>query len=76
MVSILFVIIGFYCIYLNLRLKEIQDDLIELSLDVDTSEIKVYNKMMEVRSEIKESLKSKKIEKSRRRSAKRSRKIS
>ena len=76
MVSILFVIIGFYCIYLNLRLKEIQDDLIELSLDVDTSEIKVYNKMMEVRSEIKESLKSKKIEKSRRRSAKRSRKVS
>jgi|TARA_R110000824_G_scaffold97255_1_gene232281 hypothetical protein len=76
MVSILFVIIGFYCIYLNLRLREIQNDLIELSLDVDTSEIKVYNKMMEVRSEIKESLKSKKIEKSRRRSAKRSRKIS
>ena len=76
MISILFVIIGFYCIYLNLRLKEIQDDLIELSLDVDTSEIKVYNKMMEVRREIKESLKSKKIEKSRRRSAKRSRKIS
>ena len=76
MVVILFVVLSFYCIYLNLRLKEIQEELTELSIDIDTLEIKVYNKMMEVRREIKESLKSKKIEKSRRRSTKRSRKIS
>ena len=76
MVLILFVVLGFYCIYLNLRLKEIQEELVELSLDIDTLEIKVYNKMMDVRSEIKGLIKLKTVEKSRRRSAKRSRKIS
>jgi len=76
MVAILFVVLGFYCIYLNLRLKEIQEELTELSLDVDTLEIKVYNKMMDVRSEIKGLIKSKTVEKSRRRSTKRSRKVS
>mgnify|MGYP003678334565 FL=1 len=76
MVVILFVVLSFYCIYLNLRLKEIQEELTELSIDVDTLEIKVYNKMMDVRSEIKGLIKPKTVEKSRRRSTKRSRKIS
>ena len=75
MVVILFVVISFYCIYLNLRLKEIQEELTELSLDIDTLEIKVYNKMMDVRAEIKGLIKSKTVEKSRRRSTKRSRKL-
>ena len=76
MVVILFVVLSFYCIYLNLRLKEIQEELTELSLDIDTLEIKVYNKMMDVRREIKGLIKSKTVEKSRRRSTKRSRKRS
>lgn len=76
MVVILFVVLSFYCIYLNLRIKEIQEELTEVSLDIDTIEIKVYNKMMDVRREIKGLIKSKKVEKSRRRSPKRSRKIS
>ena len=76
MTAILFVISICYCIYLNLKLREVQDDVYESSVDLDTLEIKVYNKMMEIRKELKQSLKPKKIEKSRRRSTKRSRKIS
>jgi cell division protein FtsL len=76
MVVILFVTLSFYCIYLNLRVREIQEELTELNIDLDTIEIKVYNKMMDVRTEIKGLIKSKKVEKSRRRSTKRSRKIS
>jgi hypothetical protein len=70
MVVILFVVLSFYCIYLNLRLKEIQEELTGLSLDIDTLEIKVYNKMMDVLREIKGLIKSKTVEKSRRRSTK------
>lgn len=76
MVVILFVTLSFYCIYLNLRVREIQEELTELNIDLDTIEIKVYNKMMDVRTEIKGLIKSKTVEKSRRRSTKRSRKIS
>jgi cell division protein FtsL len=76
MVVILFVALSFYCIYLNLRVREIQEELTELNIDIDTLEIKVYNKMMDVRTEIKGLIKSKTVEKSRRRSTKRSRKIS
>ena len=53
MVVILFVTLSFYCIYLNLRVREIQEELTELNIDIDTLEIKVYNKMMDVRTEIK-----------------------
>ena len=62
--------------YLTFRIREVQQELAELSIDVDTLEIKVYNKMMDVRSEIKGLIKPKTVEKSRRRSTKRSRKIS
>tara|TARA_R100000656_G_scaffold114798_1_gene87274 strand:+ start:406 stop:642 length:237 start_codon:yes stop_codon:yes gene_type:complete len=75
MTAILFVVSIFYCIYLNLKLREVQNDVYESSIDMDALEIKVYNKMMEVRREIKESVKPKKIEKSRRRSTKRSRRV-
>tara|TARA_R100001530_G_scaffold126989_1_gene96071 strand:+ start:664 stop:900 length:237 start_codon:yes stop_codon:yes gene_type:complete len=72
---ILFVVSIFYCIYLNLKLREVQNDVYESSIDMDALEIKVYNKMMEVRREIKESVKPKKIEKSRRRSTKKRRRV-
>ena len=75
MTATLFVLSIFYCIYLNLKLREVQNDVYESSIDMDALEIKVYNKMMEVRREIKESVKPKKIEKSRRRSTKRSRRV-
>ena len=67
---ILFVVALFYCIYLNLRLREAQEEIIELELDIGELEIKVYNKMMDIRREIKQSIKTKKVEKSRRRSPK------
>ena len=66
----LFVVALFYCIYLNLRLREAQEEIIELGLDVGELEIKVYNKMMEIRRDIKQSIKKNKVEKSRRRSPK------
>ena len=67
---ILFVVALFYCIYLNLRLREAHEEIIELGLDVGELEIKVYNKMMDIRREIKQSIKTKRVEKSRRRSPK------
>lgn len=73
---ILFVVIAIYTIVLNLRLRDSQEEIIELNLTVEELEVKVYNKMMEIRREIKDSLKLKKIEKSRRRSTKRRSKIS
>ena len=73
---ILFVVIAIYTIILNLRLRDSQEEIIELNLTVEELEVKVYNKMMEIRREIKDSLKLKKIEKSRRRSTKRRSKIS
>ena len=76
MLITLLVVVSCYCIFLNFRLNEIQNELSELSIDLDTIEIKVYNKMMDVRREIKSVIKSKKVEKSRRRSTKRSSKIS
>ena len=74
--AILFVVSIFYCIYLTFRLREVQDEVYESSIGVDELEIKMYNKMMEIRKEIKESVKPIRIEKSRRRSTKRSRKVS
>ena len=67
---ILFVVALFYCIYLNLRLREAQEEILEIGLDVNELEIKVYNKMMEIRRDIKQSIKKNKVEKSRRRSPK------
>ena len=67
---ILLVVALFYCIYLNLRLKEAQEEIIELGLDIGELEIKVYNKMMYIRKEIKETFNKRKVEKPRRRSTK------
>ena len=60
---ILFVVLSFYCIYLNLRIRQAQEDLDVLMIDFNEIEIKLYNKMMEIRKELKN-------EKSRRKSTK------
>tara|TARA_R100001463_G_scaffold32620_3_gene72959 strand:+ start:690 stop:935 length:246 start_codon:yes stop_codon:yes gene_type:complete len=73
---ILFVGVAFYSIFLNLRVKDLEEELIDIEMKVEGLELKVYNKMMEMRRDIKDSLKIKTIEKSRRRSTKRSRKVS
>jgi hypothetical protein len=76
MEAILFVGVALYSIFLNLRLRDLEDDMNTCSIDKEELELKLYNKMMEMRKEIKDSLKTKTIEKSRRRSTKRSRKVS
>ena len=76
METILFVVVVIYSIFLNLRLKDVQEEVIELGLDVAELEIRVYNKMMDIRKEIKQSIKTKKIEKPRRRSTKKRSKVS
>ena len=73
---ILFVGVALYSIFLNLRVKDLEEELIDIEMKVEGLELKVYNKMMEMRRDIKDSLKIKTIEKSRRRSTKRSRKVS
>lgn len=73
---ILFVGVALYSIFLNLRIKDLEDDMNICNIDKEELELKLYNKMMEMRREIKDSLKTKTIEKSRRRSTKRSRKVS
>ena len=55
METILFVVVAIYSIFLNLRLREVQEEVIELGLDVAELEIRVYNKMMDIRKEIKQS---------------------
>jgi len=76
METLLFVVVVIYCIYLNLRLREVQEDIIDLNIDVEDVAVKVYNKMMDIRKEIKQSIKEKKVEKPRRRSTKRRSKVS
>ena len=76
MEAILFVGVALYSIFLNLRLRDLEDDMNTCTIDKEELELKLYNKMMEIRRDIKDSLKTKTIEKSRRRSTKRSRKVS
>ena len=63
METILITCIIFYCIYLNFRFKDLEDEVIDLTLNHTEMEIKVYNKMMEIRRDLKN-------EKSRRKSTK------
>jgi hypothetical protein len=44
----------FYCIYLNFRIKDLQEEVMDLTLDLTEIEIKVYNKMMEIRRQLKD----------------------
>ena len=70
MVIILCIFSISYCVYLNFKLREAQEDIQAASIDLDALENRVYNKMMDIRRELKDSLKPKRIEKSRRRSTK------
>ena len=64
--TILFVVVMLYAIFLNLRLKDIEESVESFSLDNSKLELKLYNKMMEIRSDLKKSIN----EKSRRKSTK------
>ncbi len=70
---IFILIITFYTIYLNIKIREfeqyVEDELDDLHLQQEDNKIKLYNKMMEWRKELKN-------EKPRRRSTKSSRKVS
>lgn len=65
METILFIIVAMYCIFLNLRIKDLEVDVDYCVEQADIQELKVYNKMMEIRKEIKESIKVKKVAKRR-----------
>jgi hypothetical protein len=70
---IFILIITFYTIYLNIRIRDfeqyVENELDDLHLQQEDNKLKLYNKMMEWRKEIKN-------EKSRRRSTKSSSKVS
>ena len=70
---IFILIITFYTIYLNIKIREfeqyVEDELDDLHLQQEDNKIKLYNKMMEWRKELKN-------EKPRRRSTKSSSKVS
>ena len=57
METILIICTIFYCIFLNIRIQSQDDELVDLALDLSEMEIKVYNKMMEIRGDIKKSTK-------------------
>jgi len=76
METLLFVVVAIYSIFLNLRIRELQDEIIDLSIDIQEIEIKAYNKMMDIRKEIKQSIKIKKVAKSRGGSTKKRSKVS
>ena len=54
MQTLLFTILIIYCIYLNIRIKDIEEELDSCSLDRSDLEVKIYNKMMEIRRELKD----------------------
>ena len=70
---IFILIITFYTIYLNIKIREfeqyVEDELDDLHLQQEDNKIKLYNKTMEWRKELKN-------EKPRRRSTKSSRSVS
>ena len=48
---ILIVAVTLYCIYLNIRLKEVEEVAYETNIDNAELELKMYNKMMEIRKD-------------------------
>ena len=71
MTILLFIFLTIYCVYLNLRIKDIDESLGNCDLDKAELEIKLYNKMMEIRKELKKGTN----EKSRRKPTKVSRRV-
>ena len=50
---ILLVICALYCIYLNVRIKQVEGEVDNSYLEREEFEVKVYNKMMEIRKDLK-----------------------
>tara|TARA_Y100001938_G_C8051102_1_gene411765 strand:+ start:1092 stop:1388 length:297 start_codon:yes stop_codon:yes gene_type:complete len=66
------VAIAVYSVFLNLRLRDIEERLEEYNMENTDLELRMYNKMMDIRKDLKESIN----EKSRRKSAKKRRRVS
>ena len=54
MITILIICIIAFLIYLNLRIKDLNEEVVDLTLNLTEMEIKVYNKMMEIRRNLKD----------------------
>lgn len=67
METILFVILALYSIFLNIRIKDIEENTNNCILDRAELEIKLYNKMMEIRKDLKNEKPRRKSTKNRRR---------
>jgi ferritin-like protein len=67
METILFVILALYSIFLNIRIKDIEESTNNCILDRAELEIKLYNKMMEIRKDLKNEKPRRKSTKKRRR---------
>jgi|TARA_R100000781_G_scaffold97879_1_gene61668 hypothetical protein len=74
METVLFVFVALYCIYLNIRIKDIEKDIHSCSIDRAEMEISLANRIMEVQKRIK--TKEIKVAKPRRRSTKKRSKVS
>jgi len=64
---ILFVVIAIYSIFLNLRLRDIEERLEEYNMENAELEVKIYAKMMEIRKDLKNEKSGRKPAKKRRR---------
>jgi ferritin-like protein len=67
METLLFVMVALYLIYLNIRIKDIEETTNSCILDNAELEIKLYNKMMEIRKDLKNEKSGRKPAKKRRR---------
>lgn len=73
---ILFVAVALYSIFLNIRIRETQEEVLDLNLQLNELDISCGNRILSINKDIKKLSKTKKVEKSRRRSTKRSSKVS
>tara|TARA_R100000908_G_scaffold46315_1_gene22647 strand:- start:169 stop:399 length:231 start_codon:yes stop_codon:yes gene_type:complete len=76
METILFVFVVLYAIYLNIRIKSLQDETIDLELGLIELDRKMQETAKELSEDIKACLKTKIIAKPRRRSTKKRSKVS
>lgn len=76
METILFIFVTLYAIYLNLRIKSLQEEMFDLEYGMIELDTKLNDKAKELDKDIKACLKTKIVERPRSRSTKRSRKVS
>ena len=76
METILFIFVTLYAIFLNLRIKSLQDEMFDVELGLIELDTKLNDKAKEFDKDIKACLKTKIVERPRSRSTKRSRKVS